>query len=180
MSTNANMRRRNIDTKKAQSLNTQAAKSVQKRPSSKTPSQPLTSKTGHSKNIAFSSANNMPPSTAGVPSGQGGETISSGDEGPDSRAHDSAVIEDINITTNAADESIVVEERERNLHSKKHRRQLLSPPSAAAGLQGVSAGIAKNGGNLTNTQSGLTAQEKEFMKLDDQKALTQKKAKRLL
>ena len=122
MSTTANMRRRNIDTKKAQSLNTQAAKSVQKRPSSKTPSQPLTSKTGHSKNIAFSSANNMPPSTVGVPSGQGGETISSGDEGPDSRAHDSAVIEDINITTNVADESIVVEERERNLHSKKHRR----------------------------------------------------------
>ena len=92
---------------------------------------------------------------------------------------ETAVIEDINIAnTNAGfeDNSIVVEEQ-RNLHSKKHRRQLLSPPSAAASLQGVSATIAKNGGNLTNT---ATAQDKEFMKLEDQKALTQKKAKRLL
>lgn len=152
ISTTANMRRRNIDTKKAQSLNTQAGKTnttstAQKRPSSKTPSQPLTSKTGHSKNIAFSSANNMPSSTngaGGVPSGQGGDTISSGEQ--------DGMIEDINIA-NAADESVVIveEQRERNLHSKKHRRQLLSPPSAAASLQGVSASIAKNGGNLTNT-----------------------------
>lgn len=74
------------------------------------------------------------------------------------------MIEDTNI-----DESIVVveEQRERNLHSKKHRRQLLSPPSAAASLQGVTGSIAKNGGNLTNTQSGLNAQDKEFMKLED-------------
>ena len=93
------------------------------------------------------------------------------------------MLEDINIV-NGADESIVVEERERNLHSKKHRRQLLSPPSAAAGLAGVSASIAKNGGNLTNTNVGVGAGgaggDKEFMKLEDQKALTQKKAKRLL
>lgn len=123
----------------------------------------------------------MPSSTtgAGVPSGQGGDTISSGGDGAsESRLNDTGVIEDINLA-NGENESIVVEERERNLHSKKHRRQLLSPPSAAAGLQGVTASIAKNGGNLT-TQAGLTAQDKEFMKLEDQKALTQKKAKRLL
>ena len=78
------------------------------------------------------------------------------------------MIEDIN-NVNGADESIVVveEQRERNLHSKKHRRQLLSPPSAAVSLQGVTASIAKNGGNQTNTQSGLSAQDKEFLKLED-------------
>lgn len=110
----------------------------------------------------------MPSSTtgAGVPSGQGGDTISSGGDGAsESRLNDTGVIEDINLA-NGESESIVVEERERNLHSKKHRRQLLSPPSAAAGLQGVTASIAKNGGNLT-TQAGLTAQDKEFMKLED-------------
>ena len=59
----------------------------------------------------------MPSSTtgAGVPSGHGGDTISSGEQ--------DGVIEDINIA-NGADESIVIveEQRERNLHSKKHRR----------------------------------------------------------
>ena len=59
-------------------------------------------------------------SGAGVPNSHGGETISSGDAS-EVRHNDHAVIEDIN-TTNGADESIVVEERERNLHSKKHRR----------------------------------------------------------
>ena len=59
-------------------------------------------------------------SGAGVPNSHGGDTISSG-EVSDVRQNDHAVIEDIN-TTNGADESIVVEERERNLHSKKHRR----------------------------------------------------------
>ena len=50
-----------------------------------------------------------------MPSGQGGDTISSGEQ--------DGVIEDINIA-NGADESIVIveEQRERNLHSKKHRR----------------------------------------------------------
>ena len=59
---------------------------------------------------------------------------------------------------------------------------MLSPPSAAATLQGVSGQIAKNGGNLTHTATtGAAGGEKEqFMKLEDQKALTQKKAKRLL
>jgi len=46
----------------AQSLNTQTGRPVPKRPSSKTPSIPLTSKTGTSKNINFGSAN--VPSTA--------------------------------------------------------------------------------------------------------------------
>ena len=60
----------------------------------------------------------MPSSTTGaggVPSGQGGDTISSGEQ--------DGMIEDINIA-NAADESVVIveEQRERNLHSKKHRR----------------------------------------------------------
>ena len=130
---NAHMRRRNIDTKKAQSLNTQAGKTAAsvKRPSSKTPSQPLTSKTGHSKNIAFSSANMPSSGTAG---GNGDQTISS-DEGDQNlsrtgtvggkNATEPAIIEDINIAINSGgfveDNSIVVEEQ-RNLHSKKHRR----------------------------------------------------------
>ena len=77
--------------------------------------------------------------------------------------------------------NLVEEQRERNLHSKKHRRQLLSPPSAAATLQGVSTNISKNGGNLTNVnRPAAGGQEQEFMKVDDQKALTSKKAKRLL
>ncbi len=120
---------------------------------------------------------------AGVPSGHGGETISSDDD--DHRAGnkiatDPAIIEDINIASSQPEDNSIVVEEQRNLHSKKHRRQLLSPPSAAASLQGVSATIAKNGGNLTNTTAGMSAQDKEFMKLEDQKALTQKKAKRLL
>ena len=107
------MRRRNIDTKKAQSLNTQAGKTNANkpaRPSSKTPSQPLTSKTGHSKNIAFSSGNNMPSTTTGVgvPSGHGGDSISSGD---DSRLQEpSGMIEDINIANGTDDNVGVVEE----------------------------------------------------------------------
>jgi len=111
----------------------------------------------------------MPSSTtgAGAPSGHGGETISSGGavSGDENQLNDAAVIEDIH-DVNAPDANVVVEERERNLHSKKHRRQLLSPPSAAAGLQGVGAAVAKNGGNLT-MQTGLSARDKEFMKLED-------------
>lgn len=123
LNSQAQLRRRNIDHKKAHSLNTQAGKAQANRPSSKTPSQPLTSKTGHSKNIAFSSAN-MPSSTtgAGAPSGHGGETISSGDvSGDENQVNDAAVIEDIH-ESHAPEENAVVEERERNLHSKKHRR----------------------------------------------------------
>ena len=174
------MRRRNIDTKKAQSLNTQAAKTAPKRPSSKTPSQPLTSKTGHSKNIALSSVGLTSSQTgAGVVSVNGRESISSNDE--DESQMENQVLEEINVANGADDGSVVVEDQrdQRNLHSKKHRRQLLSPPSAAASLQGVSANIIKNGGNFTHTNQG-SAQDKEFMKLEDQKALTQKKAKRLL
>ena len=66
----------------------------------------------------------MPSSTtgAGAPSGHGGETISSGDvSGDENQVNDAAVIEDIH-ENNAPEENAVVEERERNLHSKKHRR----------------------------------------------------------
>lgn len=56
-------------------------------------------------------------SSSGVP-----DTISSGDGVSDiHKTTDNVMLEDINIV-NGADESIVVEERERNLHSKKHRR----------------------------------------------------------
>lgn len=108
----------------------------------------------------------MPSTTtgAGVRSGNGTDTIS--DDESDPRHRDNSVLEDIQVP-GGPDENVVGEERERNLHSKKHRRQLLSPPSAAAGLQGVTASINKNGGNLTSTQNGMSAQEKGFMNLDD-------------
>jgi len=67
----------------------------------------------------------MPSSTtgAGAPSGHGGETISSGGvSGDENQVNDAAVIEDITQDGNAPEDNAVVEERERNLHSKKHRR----------------------------------------------------------
>jgi len=66
------------------------------------------------------------------------------------------------------EDSVVEEGREqRNLHSKKHRRQLLSPPSAAAALAGVSANIMKNGGNFTTNAQATAVMDKDFMKLED-------------
>jgi len=53
--------------------NTTANKQLQKRPNSKAPSQPLTSKTGQSKHIVF--GGNVPGANNGV---SNGETISSG------------------------------------------------------------------------------------------------------
>lgn len=65
----------------------------------------------------------MPLTTtgAGVSSSNVPDTISSGDGVSDLHKSDNVVLEDINIA-HGGDDSIVVEERERNLHSKKHRR----------------------------------------------------------
>ena len=60
------------------------------------------------------------------------------------------------------------EMRDRNLHTKKHRRQLLSPPSATGNVPGPQQHTVTNG------------ESREFMKMEDAKALTSKKAKRLL
>ena len=108
--------------------------------------------------------------TQGLPSGQGGETISSGGEDTDFNGNDipNTLVEDVTGENDV--DQIVEEQKDRNLHQKKHRRQLLSPPSASGtgvNVPGIGVPDARNQGG-------------EFMKMEDQKALTQKKAKRLL
>ena len=57
-------------------------------------------------------------------------------------------------------DQIVEEPRDRNLHSKKHRRQLLSPPAATGSGVNVNNGVGVN--DIRNQGS-----DKEFMKMED-------------
>ena len=99
--------------------------------------------------------------TQGLPSGQGGETISSGGEETDFNQNEipNTLVEDVTAEHEGQE---IIEEQNRNLHSKKHRRQLLSPPAASGSgvnVQGIGVSEIRNHGG-------------EFMKMEDQKALT--------
>ena len=86
--------------------------------------------------------------TQGMPSGQGGETISScGDD-------DMPMVEDVNGDNDV--DAIIEDHRDRNHHAKKHRRQLLSPPASSGSNVNVAGGV-----------NDIRNQDKDFMKMED-------------
>ena len=90
--------------------------------------------------------------TAGLPSGQGGETISSQEDEEFGGDMPGTMVEDVNDA-----DAIIEEHRDRSQHAKKHRRQLLSPPAASgSGVNVAGVGV-----------QDIRNPDKEFLKTED-------------
>lgn len=97
--------------------------------------------------------------TQGLPSGQGGETISSDGEDAEFITENlpNTLVED--VTGENDPDQIIEEHKDRSHHAKKHRRQLLSPPAASG------SGVYVNGIGVPDVRSH--GGDKDFLKMED-------------